>query len=236
MQNTGIEWADHTINQYVGCSAISPGCNNCYAEAIENRFGRNFAVIRKTKNYENGELARFLRKTKPSRIFADSMFDYFHEQMSYEQIAVDLEFLASFPQHQFMILTKRIGRAWHYCKTHKLPRNIWLGTSIENRKNLWRLGVLQNIDASIRFISFEPLLEDLGQLNLNFIDWAIVGGESGPHHRPFDLNWARNILRYCRLSPWHTAFFFKQVGGFTPKAGGRLLDGKTYDEVPLVRY
>lgn len=230
MQDTGIEWADHTINQYVGCSSISPGCDYCYAADVEKRWGRNFSVIRKTKSYESGELARLLKRLPPSRIFADSMFDYFHESFPYGQIYVDLDFLAQYPQHTFMILTKRTGRAWDYCRQYNLPQNIWLGTSIENRRNLWRLDVLKKIQAPIRFISFEPLLESLGILDLHKIHWAIVGGESGPHHRPFDLEWARQIRDNCRRSG--TAFFFKQVGGRTSKSGGRILDGQTYDEIP----
>jgi len=232
MQDTGIEWAHHTINQYIGCTKISTGCSNCYAEEIETRFKRPFTTIRRAKGWDNGKLARFLEKTPASRIFADSMYDVGHESFSLEQIKEIFDFVECYPKHQFLFLTKRIGRLKDYTDKYPLPKNVWLGTSVENKAYLWRLDILRSIPANIRFVSFEPLLESLGDINLEGIDWAIVGGESGEKHRPFDLQWAREILAACRVR--QIPFFFKQIGGRIWNEGGRILDGRTYDEVPNV--
>jgi protein gp37 len=234
-EKTKIEWSDASLNFYLGCQKVSPGCKNCYAERVMKRMGRkyDFNVLHKT-NWEN--IIKMLMKLPPSRIFANSMTDMFSEKLNDQEILDMIHVLKQFPQHQFLILTKRIERASQFVNDYGLAENIWLGTSIENKQTRdKRLPVLRNIkNVAIKFISFEPLLEDITPVDLTHIDWTIVGGESGSGFRPFDIDWARKIRIECTKQ--NVAFFFKQVGGFRPTDGGRLLDGKTYDEIPVLRW
>lgn len=212
---------------------MSAGCAHCYAERTMKRMGKkyDFNKLYKT-NWDN--IIRLLKKLAPSRVFANSMTDMFIEQLSNDEIKEQIEILRQFPQHQFLILTKRIRRAAEFVNAFGLPENIWLGTSIENKQTRdMRLPLLQSIkNVRIKFISFEPLLEDITPVDLSGIDWAIVGGESGAGYRYFDIDWAKKIRDQCKTQD--VAFFFKQVGGFRATDGGRMLDGKTYDELPII--
>jgi protein gp37 len=226
--NTGIEWTDKTWNPTTGCDKISPGCLHCYAEALTQRF---------TQNFKNGfdltlypeRLKEPLRWRTPSRVFVNSMSDLFHEDVPIEFIKQVLSVIQATPWHIYQILTKRPERLRDLSSELDFPENVWLGVSVENQNYVHRLDYLRDVPASVRFISCEPLLGSL-KLNLTGIDWVIVGGESGQKHRPMDTRWAQEIRDQCQSAG--VAFFFKQVGGRTPKAGGKLLDDLIWDEMP----
>jgi protein gp37 len=226
--NTGIEWTDKTWNPTTGCDKISPGCLHCYAEALTQRF---------TQNFKNGfdltlypeRLKEPLRWRTPSRVFVNSMSDLFHEDVPIEFIKQVLSVIQATPWHIYQILTKRPERLRDLSSELDFPENVWLGVSVENQNYVHRLDYLRDIPASVRFISCEPLLGAL-ELDLTGIDWVIVGGESGQKHRPMDMRWAQDIRNQCQVAG--VAFFFKQVGGRTPKAGGKLLDDLIWDEMP----
>lgn len=228
--NTGIEWTDKTWNPTTGCDKISSGCLNCYAEALTQRFSKNFPNGF-TLTLHPKRLEEPLRWRTPSRIFVNSMSDLFHKDVPLEFIKQVFSVVNSTPWHIYQILTKRHERLGELASQLDFPKNVWIGVSIENQNYVRRLEYLRNIPASVRFISCEPLLGPL-KLNLTGIDWVIVGGESGQKYRPMQLEWAENIRDQCKASD--VAFFFKQVGGKTPKAGGRLLDNEIWDEMPEV--
>jgi protein gp37 len=219
---TGIEWTDKTWNPTTGCNKISPGCLHCYAEALTKRFPNNF---------KNGfdltlhpeRLAEPLKWRTPSRIFVNSMSDLFHEEVPLDFIQNVFKVIQATPWHIYQILTKRPERLVELAPNLEFHKNIWLGVSVENQN------YLRQVPASVRFLSCEPLLGSLN-LNLENIDWVIVGGESGQKHRPMSIEWVEDIRDQCQKA--EVAFFFKQVGGRTSKAGGRLLDGKIWDEMP----
>jgi protein gp37 len=226
--NTGIEWTDKTWNPTTGCDKVSPGCLHCYAEALTQRF---------TQNFKNGfdltlypeRLKEPLRWRTPSRVFVNSMSDLFHEDVPIEFIKQVLSVIQATPWHIYQILTKRPERLRDLSDELDFPENVWLGVSVENQNYVHRLDYLRDIPVSVRFISCEPLLGAL-ELNLTGINWVIVGGESGQKHRPMDMRWAQDIRDQCQAAG--VAFFFKQVGGRTPKAGGKLLDDLIWDEMP----
>lgn len=238
---SAIEWTDASWNPATGCDKVSPGCKECYAEEVAikmQKWGK--------KKYENGfaytqhenELDKPLRWKAPRRIFVNSMSDLFHEKATFSFINLVFETMMLAKQHTYQILTKRPERMltfvdwWLGTKDLKqVPSHIWLGVSVEMQAYTDRIRILRNIPCKIRFVSFEPLLEEV-YADLRDIDWAIVGGESGRNHRHFDKQWAYTVMQSCRLSC--TAFFFKQWGGRSAKSGGRELDGKTYDEYPRV--
>ena len=231
---SNIEWTEQTWNPTVGCTKISPGCKHCYAEVMARRL-KAIGV----KGYENGfrltlmpeRVADPLERRKPTVYFVNSMSDLFHEKVSFDYIRRVFDVMAHASQHTFQILTKRAERMAEFCRGVDVPTNAWLGVSVENRKHgVPRIAVLRTIDAKVRFLSVEPLLEFLGPLNLKNIDWVIVGGESGPGARPMNAAWVRNIRAQCRGAK--VAFFFKQWGGVRKKETGRELDKRTYDEFP----
>jgi len=231
---TSIEWADSTLSTAWGCTKVSPGCKNCYMFRLSKIFGRNpeIAQPRKIENILK-DLSKFGQKGRV--IFLNSMSDTYHEAFSNDLI---LEWFNIFKntEHQFIILTKRINRAYNFHKTYAVPKNFWIGTSIENKISLHRLDKLKKIQARIRFVSFEPLLEDLGQVDLTGIHWVIVGGESDfKNPRPFKESWAINILNQCR--ELNIPFFYKQFGGkrkINGTWGSNEIDGKKYLEMPIL--
>lgn len=227
---TGIEWTDKTWNPTTGCNKVSPGCLNCYAEALTKRFPKNFPNgFNLTLHPER--LKEPLRWRTPSKIFVNSMSDLLHKDVPLDFIRQVFSIIQATPWHIYQILTKRHERLGKLASKLDFPQNVWLGVSVENQNYVDRLEYLRRVPVSVRFISCEPLLGEL-KLNLTGIDWVIVGGESGQKHRPMELKWAEDIRDQCQNSG--TAFFFKQVGGRTPKAGGRLLDNEIWDEMPDV--
>jgi protein gp37 len=243
MSQSSIEWTEQTWNPSVGCSKVSPGCAHCYAEAMAKRL-----QAMGVKGYEDGfaltllpnRLEEPLKRTKPTIYFVNSMSDMFHEGIPDDYIRQVFDVIRRAPQHTFQVLTKRAERMANFFRTYEPPLNAWLGVTVENRQQgLPRLDLLRQVPAHIRFASVEPLLEDLGKLNLNGIHWIIVGGESGPKARPMRQEWVLNIKRQCEEQ--HSAFFFKQWGGWgadgtkrAKKRNGRLLQGRTWDAVPTM--
>jgi protein gp37 len=233
-----IEWTDATWNPVRGCTKISPGCKYCYAE----RFAERFRGV-KGHPFEQGfdlrlvpeKLADPLRWSTPKMIFVNSMSDLFHEGVPDGYIEAVARVMVQADWHTFQILTKRSKRMSDLLKT-KLrfaakQANIWWGVSVENKSyGLPRISHLRESAAAVKFLSVEPLIEDLGQFNLDGIDWMIVGGESGPGARQIDARWVRSLRRQCRDGG--VRFFFKQWGGVRKHLTGRTLDGRTYDEYP----
>lgn len=225
---TAIEWTDKTWNPTVGCNKVSPGCKNCYAEALTKRF---------YKQYPNGfeftihpqRLDDPRRWRKPSRVFVNSMSDLFHERMPFDFLQDVFHVMEECPQHVFQILTKRHKRLVELAPELNWPKNVWMGVSVENQDYAHRVDCLKQVPATVRFLSCEPLLGPL-KLNLEEIHWVIVGGESGHGHRPIQADWIRDVRDQAGV--FDVAFFFKQWGGIRPKSGGRVLDGRTYDEMP----
>ncbi len=239
---TSIEWTEQTWNPTVGCSKISAGCANCYAEAMARRL-KAMGV----KGYENGfqltllpeRLEEPLSRRRPTTYFVNSMSDLFHENIPDNYIRKVLAVIQQSPQHTFQILTKRAKRMADFFQGRTPPLNAWLGVTVENRADgIPRLDCLRAVAACVRFVSAEPLLEDLGIVDLSGIHWVIVGGESGPKARPMKREWVMNIKSQCDAEK--VAFFFKQWGGWgadgkkrAKKQNGRLLDGRTWDAVPV---
>ena len=234
--NSAIEWTDATWNPVTGCTKVSPGCKHCYAERLSvrlqamgnPRYRNGFAVT-----LHPDQLALPLRWAQPRRIFVNSMSDLFHEAIPEKFIRLAFEVMVKADWHIFQILTKRAERLAELAPRLPWPRHVWQGVSIENTKYAWRIAYLQKVPSAVRFLSVEPLLGPIPRLPLDGIHWVIVGGESGSHHRPLDPDWVRDIRDQCLAA--QVPFFFKQWGGRTPKAGGRLLDGRLYDEMPKPR-
>jgi protein gp37 len=226
--NTGIEWTDRTWNPTTGCNKVSPGCTHCYAEAITKRFTQNFPQgFDLTLHPERLEEPK--RWRTPSRIFVNSMSDLFHEEVPLSFLKKVFEVIGATPWHVYQILTKRHERLLQLSTELVWHENIWIGVSVENQNYVHRVDYLRKVPAKVRFLSCEPLLGAL-DLDLTDIHWVIVGGESGQKHRPMQLEWAQSIRNQCQEA--EVAFFFKQWGGRTPKAGGRLLEGQIWDEMP----
>lgn len=237
-----IEWTEQTWNPIVGCTKISAGCKHCYAETMARRL-----QAMGTPGYENGFALRLielrlndpLKRKKPTIYFVNSMSDLFHEKVPVEYIDRVMAVIAQTPWHSYQILTKRAARMAKYFKTRSVPQNVWLGVSVENRRHgVPRIDHLRTVDAKIRFLSVEPLLEDVGELDLQDIHWVIVGGESGPKARPMKPEWADAVRVQCEEQ--RVAFFFKQWGGWgadgkrrAKAKNGRLLHGRTWDEMPI---
>ena len=236
--HSSIEWTDATWNPLRGCTKISPGCAHCYAETFAERF-RGVPG----HPYEQGfdlrfvpeKLAEPLRWSRPKMVFVNSMSDLFHEKVPTEYICRVVSVMEQANWHTYQVLTKRSERLRDLLRTDLRSaaelRHIWWGVSVENRAHgLPRVEHLRSSPAAVRILSIEPLLEDLGELNLDGIHWAIVGGESGPGARPMREEWVMSLRDQCRAAG--TAFFFKQWGGVRKSRTGRMLDGRTYDEVP----
>jgi protein gp37 len=233
-----IEWTDATWNPVRGCTKISPGCKHCYAETFAERFR---GVV--GHPYERGfdprlvpdKLNEPFKWATPRMVFVNSMSDLFHTYVPDDYIARVADVMVTANWHTYQVLTKRADRLQGLLSTQLRfaaeAKNIWWGVSVENRKHgLPRIEHLRNTPAQVRFLSVEPLLEDIGKINLSGIHWVIVGGESGHGARPMKREWVLNILRQCREQG--AKFFFKQWGGVHKSKTGRLLDGRTYDEFP----
>lgn len=240
-----IEWTEQTWNPAVGCTKVSPGCTHCYAEVMARRlqamgvngYDKGFALTLLPERLDEP-----LRRKRPTVYFVNSMSDLFHEEIPDAYIREVFRIIGQAPHHTFQILTKRAERmAAFFADFGAAPPNAWLGTTVEDRRHgVPRLDWLRRVPARIRFVSAEPLLEDLGTLDLSGIHWVIVGGESGPKARPMKPEWVLKIKRQCEEQ--HAAFFFKQWGGWgadgrkrAKKRNGRLLEGRTWDEVPEKR-
>ncbi len=225
---TAIEWTDKTWNPSTGCDKVSPGCKFCYAEAITERFSRNFPNGFEFTLHPN-RLHEPKHWRKSSRIFVNSMSDLFHEDMPLEFLQEIFQVMRDCPQHVFQVLTKRHKRLAELAPHLDWGTNIWMGVSVENQRYAKRIDYLREVPAAVRFLSCEPLLGPL-ELNLDGIHWVITGGESGNSHRPIEESWVKSIRDQCINSK--TAFFHKQWGGRTPKSRGRILEGRTWDEMP----
>ncbi len=226
--STAIEWTDKTWNPTTGCSKVSPGCKNCYAETITKRFKNNFPNGFKFTLHPN-RLGEPLKWRSPSKVFVNSMSDLFHEEMPMTFLTQVFDVMERAPQHVFQILTKRHERLVKLAPELSWPDNVWVGVSVESQKYTHRVDSLREVPAAVRFLSCEPLLGPL-KLNLSGIDWVITGGESGFKHRPIREEWVVSIRDQCRKAK--VAFFHKQWGGVRPKSRGRQLQGQTYDEMP----
>jgi protein gp37 len=232
---SSIEWTDATWNPVTGCTQISPGCDHCYALTFAERF-RGVPG----HPYEQGFDLRLwperlqlpLRWRAPRRIFVNSMSDLFHESIPDDYVRQVFDVMVQADWHVFQVLTKRAPRIARLGQTLPWRPHIWAGVSVESNQYVFRADHLRKVPAPVRFISAEPLLGPLDRLSLEGIHWLISGGESGPRHRPCDPDWVRDLRDRCVAQG--VAFFHKQWGGRTPKAGGRLLDGRTWDELPSV--
>jgi protein gp37 len=230
---SSIEWTESTWNPSTGCDAISPGCEHCYADRMSNRLKAMGQI-----KYRNGfELTTHpntlnlpLRWKRPQRIFVNSMSDLFHDQVPIEYIQRVFHTMRRAHWHQFQVLTKRSGRMLAVNEEIDWPPNVWMGVSVECSAYKARIDHLRKTDAAVKFLSLEPLIDQLGTINLDNIDWVIVGGESGPGARPMATAWVDDICRQCKES--EVPFFFKQWGGVQKKRAGRTLNGRTYDEMP----
>lgn len=237
-----IEWTEQTWNPTAGCTKISAGCKNCYAKTMAVRL-RAMGV----DGYENGfefnivpsRLNEPMKRKKPTVYFVNSMSDIFHEDMPAEYLNKIFDVIDATPQHTYQILTKRADNMHRYLSRRKISENIWLGVTVENRKQgLPRIDKLRKLHASVLFLSVEPLLEDLGDINLQNINWVIVGGESGPNARAMDKDWVLNIQTQCLGND--VAFFFKQWGTWgadkvkrNKKLNGKELNGKVWQQYPV---
>lgn len=236
-ESTPIEWTDATWNPVTGCSKISAGCDFCYAERFSERF-RGVAG----HPFESGfdltlrpmRLLQPLQWRRPRRIFVNSMSDLFHKKVPFSFIDSVFDTMEKADWHTYQILTKRSSLLVRYLRRRygekTAPPHIWVGVSVENEFNVARLRHLKTARAAVKFISFEPLIGSVGPIDLTGIDWAIVGGESGPRARPMAEEWALEIRDQCEKD--RVAFFFKQWGGVRPKSGGRTLSGREWNEYP----
>jgi len=231
--NSKIEWTEATWNPVTGCSKISDGCKNCYAERLASRL-RVMGSARYRSGFDITLHADLLempkRWRKPRVVFVNSMSDLFHDQVPLEFIQRVFDTMQNCPQHTFQVLTKRTARLRAIADKLPWPKNVWMGVSVENAAVMHRIDDLRAVPAAVRFLSCEPLLGPMQDLSLESIHWVIVGGESGPHARPIDKAWVMGILRQCRQAG--VPFFFKQWGGVRKDLTGRKLEGRTYDEMP----
>jgi protein gp37 len=231
--NSHIEWTEATWNPVTGCTKISAGCKNCYAERLalrlqamgNQRYKRGFRV---TLHADVVDLPQ--RWKTPRRIFVNSMSDLFHPDVPLWFIRRVFKTMVECPQHTFQVLTKRSDRLEKLSVKLPWPTNVWMGVSVEDARVFHRIDDLRRVPAAVRFLSCEPLIASLAGIDLDGIHWIIVGGESGPHSRSMNIEWVREIFRECRKQK--VPFFFKQWGGVRKDLTGRLLGGRTYDEMP----
>lgn len=231
--NSAIEWTESTWNPVTGCTKVSAGCANCYAEKMALRLRAMGQA-----NYANGfevtlhdkALELPLRWRNPQTIFVNSMSDLFHDDVPTDFIKQVFRVMNKASRHRFQILTKRSERLLEISPKVIWTKNIWAGVSVENRDYLYRMDHLRGVAASVKFVSMEPLIGPVGVVDLTGINWVIVGGESGPGARPIEANWVREVRDQCLNA--NVPFFFKQWGGTRKKKAGRDLDGKTYSQMP----
>ena len=238
--STKIEWTDKTWNPITGCTKKSAGCAHCYAEVMANRI-KNMWLAK----YRNGcsltlhddDLEEPLHWKKGHNVFVCSMSDIFHEEVPYVFVDKIFETINKTPQHRYQILTKRAERMAEYFQSREIPKNVWLGVTVECKDTMFRIDYLRKLRASVKFLSCEPLLEDLGEMCLDGIDWVIVGGESGPKARPMQAEWAINIRN--QVENQNAAFFFKQWGTWgsdgikrSKAKNGKLLEGQVVQKMP----
>lgn len=236
-QSTAIEWTNATWNPITGCTKISAGCDNCYAERFSERwrgikghpFQKGFDLTLKPERLEQP-----LSWKKSKMIFVNSMSDLFHKDVSEDYISLVFETMEKANWHIFQVLTKRSSLMRDFVndryKTREAPEHIWLGASVEDYTKRSRIKHIQQMNARVKFLSIEPLIGPPGEMDLAGINWVIAGGESGPKARPMELEWARSVRDQCKKQK--VPFFFKQWGGFRPKSGGRELDGKEWSQFP----
>ncbi len=233
MAASKIEWTDATWNPVTGCNKISPGCKHCYAERLSKRLKATGM-----EKYRNGFAVTLhpatldipLRWRKPRSIFVNSMSDLFHVDVPDEFIAQVFGVMTRAHWHRYQVLTKRPERVASLNAVLPWPSQIWMGASVESQDYIHRIDLLRETDAAVKFLSLEPLLGPLTDMDLSGIDWVIVGGESGPGARPMQADWARDIRDQCQAAG--VPFYFKQWGGVFKKRHGRVLDGRTWDEIP----
>ncbi len=241
MAETKIEWTDKTWNPVTGCTKKSEGCLHCYAEVMARRL-KGMGQVK----YKNAfqltlhpeDLDEPKKWRRPHNIFVCSMGDLFHEEVPFEFVDEVMKVVRDTPQHRYQILTKRAERMEEYFCGHDVPANVWLGVTVEVQRTKTRIDHLRNLKASVRFLSCEPLLEDLGEMNLDGIDWIIVGGESGTQARPMNEAWVLNIR--CQAEREGISFFFKQWGTWSREGvkrnkhvNGKLLEGKVIQQMPV---
>lgn len=242
MAESSIEWTEVTWNPTTGCDRTSPGCDNCYALVLSKRL----KAMGQAKYQNDGDprtsgpgfgltihpdvLEHPFTWRNPRTVFVNSMSDLFHDEVPLPFIQQVFDVMAATPQHTYQVLTKRSKRLRSVARELPWPPNVWMGVSIESQRYAFRANHLRSVPAAVRFLSVEPLLGPV-DLNLDLIDWVIVGGESGPKARPIREEWVESVRDQCHAAS--SAFFFKQWGGRTPKAGGRALDGRTWDEMPV---
>lgn len=228
-----IEWTEVTWNPVTGCTKVSAGCKHCYAERMARRLhamgvDRYADGFRVTLQPDLLDLP--LRWRRPRVVFVNSMSDLFHDDVPGDYIVRVFATMAASPRHTFQVLTKRAERLSHLAPRLPWPENVWMGVSVEDARVVGRIEALKRVPASVRFLSLEPLLGPLDDLQLDGIDWVIVGGESGPGARPMEADWVRSIQRQCHHAD--VPFFFKQWGGPNKKRTGRRLDGALHDAMP----
>ena len=240
MGKTAIEWTDVTWNPVTGCTKISAGCDNCYAERFSERFRgvaghpfeRGFDLTLRRERLEQP-----LHWRQPRMVFVNSMSDLFHKEVPFEFVDRVFDTMEQADWHTFQVLTKRSSRLRNYVNrrypTTAAPGHIWLGTSVEDGSKKSRIRHLMETRALVRFLSIEPLIGPIGPVDLDGIHWVIVGGESGPGARPMLIEWARDVRDQCRAAK--VPLFFKQWGGLRPKSGGRHLDRREWNQMPKVR-
>lgn len=228
-----IEWTDTTWNPVTGCTKVSQGCKNCYAERLAfrlqamglDRYRNGFAVT-----LQEEALHEPYRWKRPRKVFVNSMSDLFHESVPHDYIAQIFEVMRAVPRHIFQVLTKRSGRLRELAPSLPWPENVWMGVSVEDERAVSRIHDLAHVPAAVRFLSCEPLIAPLRSLPLSQMHWVIVGGESGPGARPMDELWVEEIFAQCRAA--NVPFFFKQWGGVRKSRTGRTLHNTTYNEYP----
>ncbi|MFC1844826.1 DUF5131 family protein [Thermodesulfobacteriota bacterium] len=231
--NSEIEWTEATWNPVTGCSQVSDGCLHCYAYRMAKRL-----QAMGNKRYQNGfnvtlhhDLVELpLKWKKPRVIFVNSMSDLFHKKVPDSFIKSVFQTMAKAPQHTFQVLTKRAERLVEISQSLDWTDNIWMGVTVESGDYKNRINLLRKVPASIRFLSIEPMIASVGELNLAGIDWVVVGGESGPGARPMEKSWVESVKDQCLAN--NVPFFFKQWGGTNKKKAGRLLNGKEWNQYP----
>ena len=239
---SSIEWTEATWNPTTGCDRTSPGCDHCYALTLSKRL-KAMGVVKYQNDGDSRTSGPGFKLTvhddalqvpfgwrQPRLVFVNSMSDLFHKDVPISFIRSVFDVVRETPRHTYQLLTKRSKRLRHVAPNLDWPANLWMGVSVESSKYNFRIDHLRDVPAAVRFVSAEPLLGPLGEVDFTGIDWVIAGGESGPRARPMDIAWGRELRDQCLRED--VSFFFKQWGGRTPKIGGRELDGRTWDDMP----